>query len=242
MMYTAALVLASLAAASPMASQPGSDYPEKFSSQGFHLVVNNTDLSRELPDPVHHMFLSSIHIGPPSNLLGTSSTAETPRVFYQNATEDEFRSGHGHILSDGGSPRISYGLSSRLEENVADAFVFRLDAGPGQHGVAISPGHHPYAFLKVPGLALCNEPVKYHNGKRMNILKQFPNPTGTLWKMPEECVPVRLLPQCTQLEDAQQGAMSSHEFVQTTHCYKNVSAINWSTYTPFDQIHFNSVV
>ncbi|KID90499.1 hypothetical protein MGU_02376 [Metarhizium guizhouense ARSEF 977] len=236
MVCAAALILAGLAAASPMVSQSGGNYPAKSFSQGFHLVVNNTDPSRELADPVHTMFLQSFHIGPPNNLVGTNSTARSRRVFYQNATEDEFRSGNAHILSDAGSQNIPYGLSFRLEEDAAQGFVFRLDAGPGQKGVAISPNHHPCAFLKVPGLAMCNQPVKHYRDRKMNLLKMFPNPTGNLWKIPEECAPVRLLPQCIPLPDAQQGAKSTHEFAQTTHCYKNVSAIDWSMYTSCDQV------
>lgn len=235
MVCAAALILAGLAAASPMVSQSGGNYPAKSFSQGFHLVVNNTDPSRELAEPVHAMFLQGIHIGPPNSLVGTRTT-RSRRVFYQNGTEDEFRSGNAHILSDAASQSITYGLSFRLEGDAAQGFVFRLDAGPGQKGVAMSPNHHPCAFLNVPGLAMCNRPVEYYRGRKMNLLKMFPNPTGNLWKMPEECTPVRLLPQCIPLPDAQQGVSPSHEFVQTTHCYKNVSAIDWSMYTPCDQV------
>ncbi|KFG84501.1 hypothetical protein MANI_000523 [Metarhizium anisopliae] len=230
----AAVILAGLTAASPMVSQSSGNYPAKSFSQGFRLVVNNTDPSRELAVPVHTMFIQSIHIGPPNSLVGTS-TARSSRVFYQNATKDELRSGNAHILSDAGSQGIAYGLSFRLEGDASQGFVFRLDAGPGQKGVAMSPNHHPCAFLNVPGLAMCNQPVDYYRGRKMNLLKTFPNPTGNLWKIPEGCAPVRLLPQCIPLRDAQQGVSPSHEFVQTTHCYKNVSAIDWSMYTPCDQ-------
>jgi len=44
--------------------------------------------------------------------------------------------------------------------------------------------------------------------------------------------PVRLLPECTPLNDLPAGSSSSHEFAIEDRCYKDVKSIKWSEYGP----------
>jgi hypothetical protein len=74
--------------------------------------------------------------------------------------------------------------------------------------------------------------VLYYGGKRINVLKQFANVLTDIGATPSRCVPVVLVPQCAELKHYERDAVST-EFIQKTRCYKNVTAIDWSRYTPF---------
>ncbi|KHN94357.1 uncharacterized protein MAM_07786 [Metarhizium album ARSEF 1941] len=231
MMFTAAIVLTILAATSSVVDSRSHKYPKKSTSRGFHLVVNVTDSSRPLAKSPHGKLLSSIHIGPTHNLLGIGN-GFNPRVFYHNATKNEFRSSNAQIFSGGGTSSIQYGLSLHLDEGNNNVSSVRLDVGDGQRGLSISQGRHPYAFLNLSRLAMCNEPIKYYHGKKMVILKQFNNPDMVHGNIPEECAPIHLLPQCVPFDPSRPAwGIPVHEFVREADCYKNVSAINWSRHT-----------
>lgn len=197
-------------------------------SSGFHLVINVTDPSRDLAGkPVHGRYVSSIHIDPPHNLLGASSS-ERGRIFYQNGSWEE---GISLCSRDprtySREPAIIYGLTTRLDEGSSDVSTLRLDVGPGQAGLNIAKHPEgPASVVNLDNLAVCNEAVPYYSGKKLSILKQFLNRTGGGF-IPQDCAPVSLIPECMKINSFQKGTLAGLEHVLPSFCYKDVSAIDW---------------
>ncbi|KAK2592630.1 hypothetical protein QQS21_009657 [Conoideocrella luteorostrata] len=226
MLYTAAILgLLGLSAASPLVSR---DKLQTSASTGFHLIVNVTDRSRDLADPVHRQYLNSIHMGPPYSLLGAGSS-KSARVFYQNGTRFETT---WRIVSDGGKPEIPYGIKMHTDGGAKITSTLTLEAGPGRYIGLTSPGRH-YLALNVGLLAFCREAVPYYGGKKLNILKRYLG-GNTVRTLPKNCAPVELIPQCAKLNDLGETAISSHKFAQSSECYSDVSDIDWSKYPSLD--------
>lgn len=223
----AALGLLGLAAASPIAcdaptpsNNPHS--PEQSSSKGFSLFVNVTDQSREMASSVHGKFINGIHTGAGLNLVGLGSDSGNPLVFYQNGTESDVEHTVATIVSDLGTPVSPFGFSWTSDKDGSSEAprTAHLNGGPGQKGLMIDSDPPTLDFEY---LAICNEPLDYYQGKKMNILKQL-----TSNDPPSECVPVKLIAQCAELDELKAGAISNHDFARDTPCYKDVSAISWA--------------
>ena len=232
---TFALSLLGLAAASPLASrQVQGDYPPKSSSQGFNLVVNVTDPSAELAQAVQNTFITSLHTGAGLALVGVNS--DSGRIFYQNGTSGEEEERQATIITDGGTPLTPSGfqLTKDSEETLSSA---SLNFGPGTPGVQLSSFTEGYVFLLPETYVACNESIAYYQGKYFITIKQaettVSEKTGQFeYNIPENCAPVRLIPQCAQLEDLPEGSYASHDFALESECYDNVSELKWSEYGP----------
>ncbi|KAH7304026.1 hypothetical protein B0I35DRAFT_445733 [Stachybotrys elegans] len=228
-------LLAGLAAASPLAArQVVPNYPPTSTSKGFHLVVNVTDPSLDFEPPINNFYVSSIHVGAGQNLVGVS--AEPGRIFYQNGTIEEVQFAQSTVISDGGTPPAPYGFSLQPDAGSEVVSTARLDGGAGTPGVVLSRFPEPYRFL-LPGTYLaCNESIEYYQGQNFVIIKQADvtvDEDGTInYNVPDNCIAVRLLPECTELNELPSDAFSSHEFAANSQCYEDVSALVWSDYGP----------
>jgi len=224
-----AAVLAGLANASPLASrQVVPNYPSTSTSKGFHLVVNVTDPAADFTPSINNWYVNSIHIGPPNNLLGV--TEEPGRIFYQNGTAEEVFYAQSTVISDGATPPLPFGLSLVPDEGSDVVSTGRLDAGEGTKGVGITRFPEPYAFLRPETFIACDEFVEYYQ-QNMVIIKRAQITVG-LDEVPENCIAVRLLPECTELNELPDDAWSSHEFAADSKCYEDVSELVWSDYGP----------
>jgi hypothetical protein len=227
-------LMAALTAASPLASrQVVPNYPPTSTSQGFHLVVNVTDPSADFDPPINNQYVTSIHVGPPLNLVGVSPTAG--RIFYQNGTAEEVRYGQSTVISDGATPPSPFGLSLAPDEGSDVVSTARLDAGPGTTGIVLSRFPEPYVFLLPQTYLACKEFVEYYQSEFI-IIKQADvsiDEDGSInYNVPDNCAAVRLLPECTELNELPDDAYSSHEFAYHSQCYEDVSELVWSEYGP----------
>lgn len=209
-------------------------FPDTVQSKGFHPVVNVTDLSQDFKPSTHNTYISSIHVGPPLNLLGNTNGIKNARAFYTKGTYN------GHpapqdltTVSDGGTPATPYGISLKPndEENVSLA---HLDAGPGDATVALSLFAEPYSYLSPETFVACKEPLAYYGGKEFVIFKQarttITEDGGNDYNIPKGCVPVRFLPEATKLNTLPPGSIASHDLALESRVYKNVKSIKWSKY------------
>ncbi|KAF5133172.1 hypothetical protein E5D57_003795 [Metarhizium anisopliae] len=233
----AALSLIGLAAASPLGErQVVPNYPSKSTSKGFHLVVNVTDPSKDFESPVHNTYVSSIHVGAGLALVGQSTGTGYGRIFYQNGTVDEQRYSQSNILSDSGTPPFPSGLKLVKDPNSQTVSTAHLDGGPGQSGIGITRFPEPYAFLDPETWVACNESQPYYGGKYFVILKQAETTIGDDGSInrniPDGCAPVRLVPECTNLNDLPAGSTSSHEYALDSECYPDVKSLDWTQYGP----------
>ncbi|KMQ81464.1 hypothetical protein RF55_26248, partial [Lasius niger] len=176
-------------------------YPGTSHSKGFRLAINVTDHSNVLYSLIQNKYIGSIHVGAGLALVGWAPDTEYARIFYQNGTAEEHRSG-----MDKKSPAVS---------------TAHLDAGPGTPGIYIAPVPEPYAFLFPDTWTACNESISYYPGKHFVIFKRV----ETNHNIPDGCVPVRLIPECIPLNDLPPESLSSHEYAIDDRCYKDVTAL-----------------
>lgn len=210
----AALGLVSLAIAAPSCPNPGSNLS---SSKGLKLRVKLQDASKDLTSPVKGQFVTSIHDGAGTNLVGFS--ASEGRIFYVNGTAG----GDGlfwNTLSDGATPLVPFGLSLHAAPENADVQIVRLDAGPGDEDIYV-PEHAASPQLYPTNWLACSEPLQYYGGQKFNVLRRQALGTST----PSECVLITLLPECTALNDLPPGSYASHEFAREVSCYKDASNV-----------------
>lgn len=221
----------SLAAASSAEYNPG--YPPTTKSQGFNLVVNVTNLNRDFKPSIHGKYINSIHVGPAFALLGVGSKEDNPRIFYVNGTAEEVHFAHSNVISDAGTPSSPYSISLiKVAGTTPASKLAHLDAGPGQVGIGLTRLSIPYVFLYPETYAICNESIPYYQGARFLVVKQFLS-SAPVGDIPKSCVPVRLFPECTKLNELPDGAISSHEFAYEAECYKDVGSIEWPKYKPW---------
>jgi hypothetical protein len=78
--------------------------------------------------------------------------------------------------------------------------------------------------------------VPYYQGKYFVILKQAQTTIGDDGhvdrNIPDGCAPVRLVPECTQLNDLPSGSISSHDHALDSRCYADVKSLDWTQYGP----------
>ncbi|KAK2590638.1 hypothetical protein QQS21_011685 [Conoideocrella luteorostrata] len=233
----AALGLVGLAAASPLGErQVVPHYPTTSTSKGFHLVVNVTDPSKDFNPPIQNTYITSIHVGPPLGLVGQVQSADRARVFYQNGTAEELRYSKSNVLSDGGSPPFPWGIKLFKDPNSDVVSTAHIDGGKGDAGIGLTGFPNPYTFLYPETWVACNESLPYYGGKHFIIFKQAQTTVGKDGSInknvPDGCAPVRLLPECTKLNDLPKGSQSSHEFARDSQCYPDVKSLVWSEYGP----------
>ncbi|POR36790.1 Uncharacterized protein TPAR_03046 [Tolypocladium paradoxum] len=231
------LGLIGLAAASPVADRPVvPHYPDTSESKAFHLVINVTDRCKDFNPPIQNTYIASIHTGAGLALVGNLADEGYARIFYQNGTAQEQRSGGITTISDSGTPPFPSGFKLVKDPGSETVSTAHLDGGLGSKGVGITTFPEPYAFLMPETYAACNESLPYYHGKHFIIIKQaqltVDENGGIHHNIPEGCAPVRLLPECTTLNDLPKGSYSSHEFVIEARCYKDVKSIKWSEYGP----------
>ncbi|CRK33002.1 hypothetical protein BN1708_005954, partial [Verticillium longisporum] len=214
MRNTAFLVgLAGLTSASPLAVRQTS-YPQKSTSSGFTLVVNVTNPAADFCESINHYTLSSIHVGAGQALAAISTGSA--RVWYVNGTQQEISESKGTVVTDGGTPPFPNGIDIAEAEDSVSAV--RVDAGDGTKGVQLTSGSEPYAYLTAPVIGsyiVCNESVPYYQGRKFLLLKHAEteiNEEGeSESNIPEDCVAIRLVPQCAKLADLPAGAIASHQ-------------------------------
>ena len=180
------------------------------SSKGFNLVLQLADPSTDFTPPVQNSFVTSIHTGAGLALIGTSP--EEGRIFYQNGTEQEYTDGKSTVITDGGTPPFPSGF--KLNDDESGYATGSLDAGLGTPGVRLSEGED--AHLLPETFLACNEPLDYYGGKEFVIIKQTVTPDD----IPAECRTVKLVPQCTELNELPDDATSSHEYVLDSPCFE----------------------
>lgn len=220
----AALGLFGLAAAAPAACPPSNH--NLSTSKGLKLRVKLQDPSRDLASPVGGAYVTSIHDGAGTNLVGFKQGGAAGRTFYVNGTgtgEGVFWS----TVSDGGTPAAPYGLALHALDDNPAVQVARLDVGLGDRGIYVpakdAAGDRGLQ-LQPTGWLACDEPLAYYGGQHFNVLRR--NASGKETPAPpKECVLVSVLPECAALNDLPNGAFASHDFAQEVSCYKDASKV-----------------
>ncbi|KAF4980991.1 hypothetical protein FZEAL_3106 [Fusarium zealandicum] len=230
------LSILSLAAASPLAYEEVKNprYPTRSSSKGFRLAINVTDHSKDFDPPIHNSFVTSIHTGAGLNLVGVSE--KNGRIFYQNGTKEERQNGLATIITDGGTPLTPSGFALKKNKKNKNLFDTTLNFGPGTPGAQLNRLDDPYTYLLPETFVACNESLPYYQGKYFVVIKQahltIDKNNKIQRNIPKGCAPIRLVPECAELEDLPKGSYSSHKYALNSKCYEDVSKIKWKQYSP----------
>lgn len=228
-------LLAGLARASPLAipRQVVPNYPSTSLSKGFNLVVNVTDPSADFTPPINNFFVTSIHVGAGQSLIGVDP--DVGRIFYQNGTAEEIYYRQSTVITDGATPPLPFGITLEQDAGSDVLSTGRIDGGFGTPGIGLSRFPETYVFLRPETFLACKEVVEYYQ-QEFIIIKQADvtvDEDGTIdYNIPENCAPVQLLPECIELNELPDDALSSHEFAADSQCYEDVSALVWSEYGP----------
>lgn len=230
---TFCVALLGLASAAPLVIE-NPLYPTRLSSKGFKLIVNVTDPSRDFDPPINNFLLTTIHTGAGLSLVGV--TKKNGRTFYQNGTKEQRDDGLATVLTDGGTPLTPAGLALEAENESETLFGASLNFGPGTPGVQLNSPSDPYTYMLPETFVACNESLPYYRGKHFIVIKQarltIDKNNEIQRNIPKGCAPIRLVPQCAKLNDLPDDSYSSHEFAINSKCYKDVSKIEWSEYSP----------
>ncbi|KAK7430316.1 hypothetical protein QQZ08_003064 [Neonectria magnoliae] len=229
---TILLGLLGLTTASPVpAAAAKPKYPVEETAKGFKLSVNVTDPSRDFHPSIQNSFVTSIHTGAGLALVGVIEKGG--RVFYQNGTAKEHREGRATVITDGGTPLTPSGLKLTKDSKSKTLSSAHLDFGLGTPGVQLS-STKAYSFLLPETYVACNESLAYYRGEYFITIKQAKitkHSDGSVNRnIPKHCVPVRLVPECAELETLPKGSYSSHKYALDSQCYNDVSKIKWSKY------------
>ncbi|OAR00884.1 hypothetical protein LLEC1_08150, partial [Akanthomyces lecanii] len=156
-----------------------------------------------------------------------------------NGTALDVRFGSSNTVSDGGSPPFPEVLSLAKDAGSETLSTLLLNAGSGGAGdyrVGVTAFPNPIPELYPTTYVACREPLAYYGGKEFVVVKQAQTTVaedGTIERnIPEGCAPLRLLPQCAELNDLPAGSQSSHDLAADVRCYKDVNSIDWSKYSP----------
>ncbi|CAK7262694.1 hypothetical protein SEPCBS119000_000114 [Sporothrix epigloea] len=239
-----ALSASVLVSASPIAAP---NPPESATSEGFRLVARTTDPFSPLSEAVEGTVLEAVHVGSGDRIpVLQKPDAQSPgRVFYFNKPpQHDFQSLLTDSSATGGNssgPAVSYGLavqpptdSTAPDKDQAENTLFRVGGDSNSTPVSL-------ASIPVPmrGLFLlndqgcgtfmaCNRTVPYYNQETLMTVEYSyagsPS-TGTENEsaVPEDCVPIRLVPVCADLPALPPGSQASHQYVQPASCYIHMS-------------------
>ena len=229
-----ALAVAGLSAASPLAIR--SQYPPTSTSQGFVLVANVTDLSKDFSPSINHWKLEGVHVG--AGLDTAVLSEEGGRIWFENAT---LESGHyivnSSLITDGGL--YPYGLSlTPLSSDTPDSDYVDyvgVNIGTGSREVGIRPFPVPYPEVYTTDrgtFVVCYEPNPAYGRPPFPVrfAKSHFEGADEIQPIPDGCVPINLLAQCATLPPVQDGAEYNHDSAQTVSCYDDVASIDWSQY------------
>lgn len=229
-----ALAIASLSAASPVAIR--ATYPPTSESQGFYLVANVTDPSKDLSPPINGWKLEGVHIG--AGLDTATLSAEYGRVFFENAT---LESGHyivnSSLITDGGL--YPYGItltplsSGNPESDYLDYVGVNIGTGSREVGIRPFPVPYPEVYTSDRGtFVACTEPEPAYGRPPFPVrfARSHFDGADEIQPIPDGCVAINLLAQCTALPPVQDGAEYNHDSAQTVRCYDDVAAIDWTQY------------
>ncbi|XWW98443.1 hypothetical protein V2A60_006443 [Cordyceps javanica] len=224
MLFTAAAFsLIGMTTASPLLPS-SSNFPPRDTGKAFNIVVNVTNLSRDFAPSVHGAFLTALHREPSKNYIGVGDGASGP-IFFINGTDAEAAKGTTRMLADLGVPGIPF--STQLED-VNGQFVNQiaeLNAGPDGEYITVS-SDEPASVINLSSPGLCRENI---NGQEYAVLHRF-LVGNDHERIPKECVPVNLIPQCAEQIDSPED---HHLFAREVKCYNDVGSIDWSKYDAF---------
>ncbi|KAH8881211.1 hypothetical protein GQ53DRAFT_668300 [Thozetella sp. PMI_491] len=200
------------------------DPPHISSSQGFVLVANVTDLSKDFSPSVNHWKVNGVHIGAAQSTVVLDNSTDG-RIFFQNGTAGTLGIGADGGRYPWGLYVLNFGSDSPGLENVK---WVGLQVGMTQMGLVIRDDKDARPRLYTPDegtFVVCNEtrptygrppfPVRFVKPKVIDGVAHQ--------EIPDLCVPINLLPQCSKLDPVSSDAEYDHAYVQSVRCYDNAT-------------------
>jgi hypothetical protein len=228
------LSLIGLASVNGLPSHEVAAYPPKSVAKGFRLVVNMTDPSKDFHPPVHNTYVALFPFQADFGIAAAAKIGSNGTPFFRNGTKAEQAAGQSTILTDEWNLRTAHDWDLWPDKKNPGLSTVHLDAGRGTRGATL-PDASPVAYM-VPGQYLvCNQTVPADEVPQFSFLDRrrpimLIRQTTVPNKVPGHCRPVRLVPECTELNKLNPGHYPTRNFVLDSPCYKKVSTIKWDQY------------
>lgn len=207
----AAMATLASAAAIPTAPTP-------LSSIGITLMMRVVDPDTDFSPPVDNVFLSSAHIGAAMDAV-VPATADHPegRVFWVNGTDEEIQGKQGRLMTDSGS--FAQGWAMNKDGNTLVSPVTLL---PGLRNPGVTVTNDGLAFLQPEDYMACKRPFPVGGQTAVEL---FQRDTRDNAQLPDDCIKVKLIPQCADLPPLQDGADYNRDLARFSRCYADAKSV-----------------
>ncbi|KHN99360.1 uncharacterized protein MAM_03058 [Metarhizium album ARSEF 1941] len=226
-----ALSLMGLASAFP----PQPAWPATTQAKGFRLVVNVTDLSRDLSPPIHGTYVTGAHYGVQTDAVVAGEEHRYGRIFFVNGTAKEASADNATTIWTDWDTYKSWRID-RAPAAPGTLSEVTMSGGRGDRGIGVTHYEGPLAFLTPETYAVCPDALPVGGTQRVirhadagTTRPEDPSPGS---HVPRGCAPVRLLPECADLLplSPRGGSPIDYRFAVRSACYKNATGIDWTKY------------
>ncbi|OAA70648.1 hypothetical protein ISF_02622 [Cordyceps fumosorosea ARSEF 2679] len=143
--------------------------------------------------PMHQTFLTVLHRDPSRNYIGVAHNSGHPATFFINGTDAEAARGDTRMLAEVGEPGIPFSTQFTPVNGHFVNQVGELNAGPSGERVTVTSAD-PASSVSLSSPGLCVQEV---DGEQHPVLHIF-YVGNDHERIPKECVPVNLIPQCAE--------------------------------------------
>lgn len=195
--------------------------PVQSLSKVFNLVVHVTDRANVFDEPIEAWELTASRDGYASAFVSIEATDEEDEQTFPSyvlGTELEYLNGTSNVGMDLSKFYAPYGL--RLKDDKGNGYpkLVRQDPGKGDAGLTISPLWAPAAELIPSQFLACNESVASYSGQYLVVLRHLdPAVNSTI---PDKCAPIRIFPQCQDIDKIFEKRKPNAEKAPTVRCYE----------------------
>lgn len=195
--------------------------PVESISKVFNLVVHVTDRANVFDESIEAWELTASRDGYASAFVSIEATSEDDEQTYPSyvlGTEAEYLAGTSNVGMDLSKFYSPYGL--RLKDDKGNGYpkLVRQDPGTGDAGLTISQLTAPAAELIPSQFLACNESVAKYSGQYLVVLRHLdPAVNSTI---PDKCAPVRIFPQCQDIDKIYEKRKPHAEKAPEVRCYE----------------------
>ncbi|CEJ89677.1 hypothetical protein VHEMI05504 [[Torrubiella] hemipterigena] len=208
----------------------GGAFPIPGFSKAFVLVAHVTDKSRDLNPSVEGYNLIASRDGYASSFVSfEKSTEEDKDLFpsYLPGPLAAYLNGTSNVATDLSKFYNPYGFSLKDDGHGPGLTLVRQDDYPGTPGVTISSLVDLVSELVPHQFLACNETVPKYQDRYLTVLRHLD--TSVSKAIPDKCVPVKLFPECRDIDKIYIKRQKNAKKGVSVRCYKT-----GSDYSHFD--------
>lgn len=224
------IVAAAAALSASTGKQQVGAYPIPKLSKAFVLVAHVTDKSRDLTPSVEGYNLIASRDGYASSFVSFEKSSEDDKDLFPSYLPGPlaaYLNGTSNVATDLSKFYVPYGFSLKDDGKAPGLTLVRQDGYPGTPGVTVSPLTDLESKLVPSKFLACNETVPKYNNQYLTVLRHLD--TSVSKTIPDKCVPVKLFPECRDVDKIYEKRQPNAKKGVSVRCYKT-----GSDYSHFD--------